>query len=348
MKKLPSTKIVVTAIAFAAAAIATEPAKSQESASPGPAYYASLKGRKIGFVPISMGFDLTQGWLAGMQRQARELGYEIIVRDPNWSVESGIQAINSLIAEKPDLLVIQNNDSRSYNRLVRRALDSGIPTIQVQQRVQTVSDAFVGPDWRDIGAKTAGALIAKCGKGSGQSGKVAIIQGALAAPASILMLEGIEDTFKGENGKGGTGIQVVSNQAADWDASKSYAILSTVLKQHPDLCGAAGFWDVADVGAAAAIREAGLQGKVALVTSGGGKRDAACDKIKAGDFTTYFSYNVAGQARDLNSAIKMLLQAKLKPGSAPFALLSPLTMITSENMNPTSCWMLDEIQQAGG
>lgn len=343
MKKLLSTKVVITAIALATVAIATVPAKSQESASPGPAYYASLKGKKIGFVPISMGFDLTQGWLAGMQRQARELGYEIIVRDPNWSVESGIQAINSLISEKPDLLVIQNNDSRSYNRLVRRALDSGIPTIQVQQRVQTVSDAFVGPDWRNIGAKTAGALIAKCGKGSGKSGKVAIIQGALAAPASILMLEGIEDTFKGD-----PGIQVVSNQASDWDASKSYAILSTVLKQHPDLCGAAGFWDVADVGTAAAIREVGLQGKVALVTSGGGKRDAACDKIKAGDFTTYFSYNVAGQARDLNSAIKMLLQAKLKPGSAPFALLSPLTMITPENMNPASCWMLDEIQQAGG
>ena len=87
---------------------------------------------------------------------------------------------------------------------------------------------------------------------------------------------------------------------------------------------------------------------MALVTSGGGKRDASCEKIKAGDFTVYHSCNVAGQVRDLNNAIKILLQAKMKPGSAPFALLSPLTMITKDNMSPTSCWMLDEIEQAGG
>jgi ribose transport system substrate-binding protein len=302
MKKPRLTRFAIAAFALAAATVVPIVVQAQESASPGSAYYAALKGKKVGFVPISMGFDLTQGWLAGMQRQAHELGYEIIVRDPNWSVEAGIQAINSLISEKPDLLIVQNNDDRSYNRLVRRALDSGIPTIQVQQRVQTVSDAYVGPDWHDIGVKTADALVAKCGKSSGSSGKVAIVQGALAAPASILMLRGIEDRFKGISD-----INVVSSQAADWDATKAYSIMSTVLKQHPDLCGVAGFWDVADLGTSGAIREAGLQGKVALVTSGGGKRDASCDKIKAGDFTVYHSYNVAGQARDLNDAIKMLL-----------------------------------------
>jgi ABC-type sugar transport system substrate-binding protein len=326
--------IAFIALMPAAAALA-------EDDSPGPAFYAALKGKKVGFVPISMGFDLTQGWLAGMKRQAKELGYEIVVRDPNWSVESGIEAINSLISEKPDLLIIQNNDNRSYNRLVRRALDAGIPTVQVQQRVQTVSDAYVGPDWYDIGRKTAGGLIEKCGPGT--SGKVAIVQGATAAPASILMLQGIEDTLKGQ-----PNIQIVSSQAADWDATKAYSITSTVLKQHPDICGIAGFWDVADVGTAGAIREAGLQGKVALVTSGGGKRDASCDKIEAGDFTIYHSYNVAGQARDLDSAIKMLLQAKIKPGSAPFALISPLTRMTKDTVSPSSCWMLNEIEQAGG
>ena len=307
------TKSLAIAAMLAATAIATTlSASAEESTSPGPEYYSALKGKKVGFVPISMGFDLTQGWLAGMQRQAKELGYEIIVRDPNWSVESGIQAINSLIAEKPDLLIIQNNDDRSYNRLVKQAMAAGIPTIQVQQRVQTPSDAYIGPDWYDIGKKTATALAAKCGKGT--SGKVAVVQGARAAPASILMLAGVEDTLKAI-----PEIQIVSSQAADWDTTKAYAIMSTVLKQHADLCGVVGFWDVADLGSAAAIREAGLKDKVTLVTSGGGKRDAACEKITAGDFSVYYSYNVAGQARDLNSAIKMLLQAKMKPGSAPFA-----------------------------
>ena len=314
-------------------------AMAQDSVAPG--YYGALKGKKVGFVPISMGFDLTQGWLAGMQRQADQLGYTIIVRDPNWSVESGIQAITSLIEEKPDLLVIQNNDNQSYNRMVQQAAAAGIPVIQVQQSVETKSDAYVGPDWYNIGTVTAQALVDKCGAGT--SGKIAVVEGATAAPASILMKQGIEDLIAKH-----PEIKIVSSQAADWDATKAFAITATVLQQNPDICGIAGFWDVADTGTAGAIREAGLEGKVVLATSGGGSRDAGCAKVASGEFAVYNSYNVAGQARDLNDAIKMLLQAKIPAGSAPFALLSPLVQVTKENMTPSSCWTLDEIGKSGG
>ena len=331
--------MIKTALVGAVLAATAGLAMAQDSVAPG--YYDALKGKTVGFVPISMGFDLTQGWLAGMQRQADELGYKIIVRDPNWSVESGIQAITSLIEEKPDLLIIQNNDNQSYNRLVQQAAAAGIPVIQVQQSVETKSDAYIGPDWYKIGTVTAQALVDKCGAGT--SGKIAVVEGATAAPASILMKQGIEDLIAKH-----PDIKIVSSQAADWDATKAFAITATVLQQNPDLCGIAGFWDVADTGTAGAIREAGLEGKVALATSGGGSRDAGCAKVSSGEFAVYTSYNVAGQARDLNNAIKMLLQTKLPAGSSPFALLSPLVKITKENMTPASCWSLDEIGKSGG
>ena len=331
--------MIKTGLICAALSMTTGLAMAQDSVAPG--YYEALKGKKIGFVPISMGFDLTQGWLAGMQRQADELGYEIIVRDPNWSVESGIQAITSLIEEAPDLLIIQNNDNQSYNRLVQQAAAAGIPVIQVQQSVETKSDAYIGPDWYNIGTVTAQALVDKCGAGT--SGKIAVVEGATAAPASILLKQGIEDLVAKH-----PDIKIVSSQAADWDATKAFAITATVLQQNPDLCGIAGFWDVADTGTAGAIREAGLEGKVVLATSGGGSRDAGCAKVSSGEFAVYHSYNVAGQSRDLNDAIKMLLQAKLPAGSAPFALLSPLVRVTKENMTPASCWTLDEIGKTGG
>ena len=332
-------KMVKAGLVGAVLSMTASVALAQDSVAPG--YYEALKGKKVGFVPISMGFDLTQGWLAGMQRQADALGYEIIVRDPNWSVESGIQAITSLIEEAPDLLIIQNNDNQSYNRLVQQAAAAGIPVIQVQQSVETKSDAYIGPDWYNIGTVTAQALVDKCGAGT--SGKIAVVEGATAAPASILMKAGIEDLVAKN-----PGITIVSSQAADWDATKAFSITATVLQQNPDLCGIAGFWDVADTGTAGAIREAGLEGKVVLATSGGGSRDAGCAKVSSGEFAVYHSYNVAGQARDLNDAIKMLLQAKLPAGSAPFALLSPLVQVTKENMTPASCWTLAEIGQSGG
>ena len=156
-------------------------------------------------------------------------------------------------------------------------------------------------------------------------------------------MQGIEEALKAH-----PEITIVSNQAADWDATKAYQIASTVLKQEPEICGIAGFWDVADAGIASAVNEAGLQGKVAVITSGSGARDSACDKIAAGDFSFYTSYNTAGQGRDLNAIIRMLLQTRPEPGSEAFDLVSPLIRITKETMTPSSCWTLDELAQIGG
>ena len=52
--------IVVMAAATLFAASATIAAEYDDGLSS--AYYQKLKGKKVAFVPISMGFDLTQGW----------------------------------------------------------------------------------------------------------------------------------------------------------------------------------------------------------------------------------------------------------------------------------------------
>ena len=104
----------------------------------------------------------------------------------------------------------------------------------------------------------------------------------------------------------------------------------------------------ADAGIAAAVKEAGLQGKVAVVTSGSGNRGSACDKIAAGEFSYYTSYNTAGTARDINSVVRMLLQTKPKAGSQPFFLFTGLLTLTKDTITPSSCWTLEEIQQFGG
>src|SRR4051812_25346119 len=49
------------------------------------ATYQALAGKRVAFVPLGMGLDLTEAWAAGMKRQADELGYKFDIRDPNWS-----------------------------------------------------------------------------------------------------------------------------------------------------------------------------------------------------------------------------------------------------------------------
>src|ERR1700749_4778692 len=62
-------------------------------------YYSGLKGKKVVFVPLAMGFDLTEGWAAIMKKQAADLGYSFDIRDPNWSTDAGTRAITAIIAE---------------------------------------------------------------------------------------------------------------------------------------------------------------------------------------------------------------------------------------------------------
>jgi ribose transport system substrate-binding protein len=306
-------------------------------------YYASLKGKHVAFVPIAMGFDLTEGWNAGLQNQAKDLGYTVDVRDPNWSVEAATQAANGFIAQKPDVLILHPLDRQAYNRIVPKALAAGINVIQVNLKSVANGDAYVGADWNKIATLMAEDMAKACGQGSGKNGKIAYVLGRPNTP-------GVETSIAVYNEvltKDPT-ITIVAQQMADYDATKAQAITATILKQHPDLCGVMGIWDGQDIGISAAAREAGLLDKIHIVTSGGGAKAAACDNVANGNFSSYFSYDVPGQARDLNAAVKFLLETHPKPGSAPFALYTPIRRITKETLTPSACWTLEDLKAFGG
>lgn len=302
-------------------------------------YANALKGKKVAFVPLAMSFDITEGWVAGMQKQADTMGYQLIIRDPNWNTSAGAQAITQLIAEKPDVLIIHNPDLQTYGRLIKKAMDAGINVVQVNLKSNMNSDAYIGADWYKIAEKQAQTLVKLCGEGSGKSGKVAIIQGIPTNATSAIGVQAMEAVFSQHKE-----ISVVANQAADFDPTKAHTIALTILKQNPDLCGMIGIWDAEDVGVAAAIKEVGKTGQVALVSQGAGAQ-SACDKVSSDDFTSYVAYDVAAQSRDINNVIAMLLQTKPEPGSKNFALYSPLKVIDKANVHPDTCWTSDRIKR---
>ena len=298
-------------------------------------YLKALQGKVVAYLPVAMSFDLAQGWLAGIKRELEPLGVKIVVRDPNWSTNAGAQALTNLISEKPDVIIAHNPDVQTYAKLLQKAESSGIDVVQINMRSSYPTTAFVGADWVDIGQKATTAVVDFC---KGKSNKIAIMQGQLSAAASAYTLKGVEDVLAKH-----PEIKVVSSQAADWDASKAKGIAQTVLKQNPDLCGIVGFWDGMDIGTAAAIREAGLTGKVFLATSGGGEQKGACDQVKNGSFDLDLSYDVPTQASNMAAMIKWLLVSGMKPGTAKASIYTTLIPITKENASAEgTCWSLDK------
>jgi ribose transport system substrate-binding protein len=296
-------------------------------------YYKTMSGKVVAFVPVALSFDLAQGWLEGLKRELEPLGVKIVTRDPNWSTNAGAQAVTSLIGEKPDVIVVHNPDVQTYARLLRTAEANGIQVIQINMRSSYSSVAYVGADWVEIGEKMATAVVDAC---KGKSNKISIVQGALSAAASAYTLKGVENVLA-KNPQ----ITVVSSQAADWDAAKAKGITQTVLKQHPDLCGTVGFWDGMDSGTAAAIKEAGLTGKVFLATSGGGEQRGACDQVKSGAYDLNLSYNVPVQAITMAAQIKWLLQNAGKTKGLGGSIYTTLIPITKANASVEgTCWKL--------
>jgi len=296
-------------------------------------YKKALAGKTVGYIPVAMGFDLAQGWYLGLKKELEASGMKVVARDPNWNTNAGAQAFTALIAEKPAVIVIHNPDVQTYAKLIKKAEDEGIYVVQINMRSAQPSTAFVGADWVEIGERQTQAVADAC---KGKSNKVAIVQGAPTAAASAYTLKGVENVLA-KNPQ----LKVVSNQAADWDAAKAKALTQTVLKQHPDLCGIVGFWDGMDIGTAAAVKEAGLTGKVFLATSGGGEQKGACDQVKSGAFDLDVTYDVPTQATNMAAMIKWLVQGGLKPGAVKQNIYTTLIPITKDNASKDgTCWKL--------
>jgi len=301
-------------------------------------FKAALEGKTVAFVPVAMNFDLTEGWFAELKKDLEPYGVKVVVRDPNWSTDAGAQAVTTLISEKPAVMVIHNPDVQTYAKLLQRAENDGIYVIQINMGSNYRSSGFVGANWIEIGERDTEAVVKSC---EGKSNKIAIVQGALSAAASAYTLKGVENVLAKH-----PEIKVVSSQAADWDAAKAKAVTQTVLKQNPDLCGIVGFWDGMDIGTAAAVKEAGLTGKVFVATSGGGERKGACELVKTGAFDLDLSYDVPTQAADMAGMIKWLISSGVKAGSVKGSVYTTLIPITSANASTdTACWNLGDLKK---
>lgn len=288
-------------------------------------YDKSLRGKTIGFVPLALGSPLMGSWDYSMRKEAKECGMVYKVKDPNWNAQASAQAISAFIAEGVDVLVAHNMNMQLLAKLLRKAEKKGIFVIQINMVSNYKTDVFVGADWYSIGLRQAERVLKHCGKGTGRSGKVAIMQGELTSAANIEQVEAIMSVLKKH-----PEIKVVSSQAGNWDSNIEHDNMATILKQHPDLCATIGIWGISHLGAAQAVKEAGMTDQVLVVTSGGGSVQI-CDAIDAGLIDVYFNYQSLLQGHDIMTAAKLLLQSGLKPGQVKMALFSPVFEITKKN-----------------
>ncbi|GGE03837.1 sugar ABC transporter substrate-binding protein [Aureimonas endophytica] len=334
MKKL-LTFVLGTCAALCLAAAAP----AQETGDPGPAAYKSaLDGKRVVLVPMAMGFDLAQGWAHYIGSEVKAFGGTFETRDPNWDIAAGAQAITDLIssAEKPDVMIVHAPDLQSYTRLFKRAQEAGIYVFQIDNRTNYPTDAFFGSDWYRLGQLEAEAVVKGCGAKSTK--KIGLIQGDQVNSSSLDQYAGIQSVLKDH-----PDFKVVGQPDSNWDTNTARSVATTLLQQNPDVCGVIDFWDGTATGTAAAIRDAGLFGKVFLVTTGGGEA-ASCKAIEDGTYGAVVMTEVKNQSRDVVATLKYMLQSGVKPGAAKTWVYTLEKATTKADLKPDSCWSLKDIQ----
>lgn len=296
---------------------------------------SNIKGKKVIFVPISMGISLTEGWARRMKEHAAMYGYSFDIRDAAFNTGAMSELLAKAISEKPDVLVVHNPTVQLLARQIKQAEADGIKVLQINLQSNQPSSAFVGANWDRIGREIAEDIVKECGAGSGKSGKVAIIPGQLTAADSVIMNEAAFKVFEAH-----PEIQVVSNQASDWEPEKARAITATVLQQHPDLCAIFGHWDVHTMGAGKAVKDAGLQDKVLVYATGGGD-DVTCKAVEDKVLHRVWSYDADGQGRDAATVIDLLLQGAAAADGSMLSIESPMKIIKAGDPNASSlCWKM--------
>ena len=206
--------------------------------------------------------------------------YELIVNGirNETDLTQQVQLVDQMISVGVDAIVIAPADSKALVPVLAKARNAGIMVVNIDNRLDgmvlkdyEIEVPFIGPD-NLLGAKMVGDYLAQ---NLAADAKVAILEGVQTAINSQQRTEGFNRAMS-ENG-----IEVVTQQSADWDQTKAVGIVSGILVQYPDINAILCANDSMALGAIAAINQAGKAEQVTVV--GFDNISAANALIKSGD-----------------------------------------------------------------
>jgi ribose transport system substrate-binding protein len=214
----------------------------------------------IAVIPKGVSHFFWQSVKAGADAAGKELNVTIEWKGP--AVETDytgqINIVEDAINKRVDGIVLAPSHGKSLVPVVERAKREGIPVTIFDSGIETESYvSYVSTDNRQGGVVAAERL----GEKLGGKGKVAII----GVKKGSVSTDEREDGFKETVAKKFPGIEVVQHLYGEADFSKSLNVATDILTAHPDLAGIFASNESAAVGAARAVKQKGLAGKVVLV-----------------------------------------------------------------------------------
>jgi ribose transport system substrate-binding protein len=290
-----------------------------------PAAPAPTPTRKIGLVMKTLTNPFFIEMEKGARRAEHELGVTLVVKTAaqETSIEQQIQIVEDMIAAKLEAIVIAPGDSQRLVPVLKKAVESGIKVINIDNRLDpvTIKQAgmapipFISVD-NEKGAYGSAKFIADTAT---KPTEAAIIEGIRSADNARQRMEGAKRAFA-ENKH----IKLVASESANWKIDEGHDVAKQILTKHPNIKLLFAANDMMALGALKYLQEAGRTDiKVAAYDA---LAEAAAE-VKAGRLATTVDQQAAEQGYQGVSLAMRLLKGE----SVPELMLIDTRLITAES-----------------
>jgi len=281
----------------------------------------------VALIVKSLANEFFVNMAAGAEQHQRQQAdeYELIVnglKDES-DLTQQVALVEQMMARGVDIIVIAPADSKALIPVVKRAIQSGIVVVNIDNKLDAalLADAgivvpFVGPDNRE-GAQLAGDYLAATLSAGDQ---VAIIGGIVTAFNAQQRQAGFEDAMAS------AGVEVVSVQAGNWEQGKASTVAAALISENPNLKALLCSNDNMAIGAIAAVRLAGKSDDIQVV--GFDNISAARELLKTGELlATVDQYGDQLAIFGIEYALQIL-----SDGATPKDRKSAVSLITASDL----------------
>lgn len=209
------------------------------------------------------------------EKKAKDLGYEVKVVSHDDDATKQAELFDTAISEKAAAIICDNAGSDATVAAVQKARDNNIPTFLIDREINETGVAIsqiVANNYQ--GAKGVAEVFVEA---MGEAGKYAELLGKESDTNAGVRSSAFHEVIDQY-----PDLQMVAQQVANWDQTEAYSKMETILQTNPDIKGVICGNDTMAMGAAAAIKAAGLTG-VAIIGVDGS--DDVRDEILAGNIT---------------------------------------------------------------
>ncbi len=297
------TRLAISSVALilvagcSSSGASTAPSAAAPTAAPSvaaPTAAPSTAAAPLTYKDLTVGFIQTGsegGWRAAntqsFKEEATKLGLTLKFYDAQNKFENQITAFRNFIADKDvDVIILAALEAAGWDQVLQEAKAAGKTVVIQDRRIDSKPDlyaTYIGSDFVLEGRNSAKEMCTLL-EGSTKKNVVELVGNVGSSPAI--------DRGKGfREAMADCGITVTKSQTANWSATEGKDVMAAFLKDSKDIQGVFGQNDEMGLGAAQALKDAGLKPgiDVKIVTVDATK--GAFDAMIAGDINVAVECN---------------------------------------------------------